>query len=280
MSTRTISHFRLIIRRACCVSVTVAFLIATPSGKGQQSQGSESASVSANDVSVAIDRAKKDDAESMLYVEKLGHAGATQAIPVLEDKFSRATDPDDAAKIAQVLVKLGDTKDPYWNLLVKRATEAIESDVPDFLNYDAQGKSKPGPSPQFISWAATHNVSANGSVEAQQAVYDFSGRVLLLGATDDPRAIPLLREGLSSPNHLIEAAAAQALAEVGDKESIPLIVAACQKAPAEGASSIAEALVYFDDATAQSTADKYMGKARADQLCQARAEGKKTPMSY
>ena len=280
MSATTISHFRLIIHRACCVSVTVAFLVAVPYGKGQQSQGSESANVSSNDLSVAIDRAKQDDADSMFYVEKLGHAGATQATPVLEDKFSRTKDPDDAAKIAQVLVRLGDKKDAYWNFLVKRATEAIQSDAPDFLNYDAQGKSEPGPSPQFASWAAAHNVSANGSADAQQAVYDFPGRVLLLGATGDPRAIPLLREGLSSPNHLIETAAALALAEVGDKESIPLIVAACQKAPAEAASSIARALVYFDDATAQSTADKYMGKARADQLRQARAEGKKTPLSY
>jgi len=55
----------------------------------------------------------------------------------------------------------------------------------------------------------------------------------------------VLRRGLLSPNYQIEIIAALGLADFGDKGSIPLIIEACSKAPAEAAAVIAEALVYF-----------------------------------
>jgi hypothetical protein len=68
----------------------------------------------------------------------------------------------------------------------------------------------------------------------------------LLALTGDPRAIPVLRRGLLSPNYQIEIIAALGLADFVDKGSIPLIIIeACSKAPAEAAAAIAEALVYF-----------------------------------
>ena len=77
------------------------------------------------------------------------------------------------------------------------------------------------------------------------------------------RGIPLLRRALQSHNYLIVAWAAKGLAQIQDKQSIPLIVAAVQRAPTEYNSLIAESLVYFDDAQAQSAVDTYMPKDKA-----------------
>jgi HEAT repeat protein len=76
---------------------------------------------------------------------------------------------------------------------------------------------------------------------------------------------------------MIEIAAAMGLAEIQDKDSIPLIIEACDRAPAEAASSIAEALVYFDDPEAQGAVGRYIRKDVAKALREERAQGKKKP---
>ena len=81
---------------------------------------------------------------------------------------------------------------------------------------------------------------------------------MLLGSTSDPGAIRLLRQAMSSPNHMIENAAAKGLAELQDKESIPLTIEACKRAPAETASAMAQSLAYFDDPEAQSVVGHYV----------------------
>jgi HEAT repeats len=228
-------------------------------------------------------------------VDMIGRGGAVEAIPLLEQHFhrilvapGRPKNPEDLsklldkAKIAQVLVKLGDRDDTYWDFLVKLATPAIESDAPDFMNSAADEKSSPGPSPAFIAWANARHVPPNGpdGTAAEDSVYIFPGEVMLLGGTGDPRAIPLLRRALSSPNHMIEIAAANGLAELQDKSSIPLIIEACQRAPAQAASVIAEPLVYFDDSDAQRAVDQYVPKEKAKLVRDAKAHGQKTPWAY
>ena len=232
-------------------------------------------------VADAIAKVKSGDFAGV-HVDLIGRAGAVEAIPILKEQFVRVHDPLDKAKIAQVLIKLGDKDDTYWDFLVKLATPALESDAPDFMNFDSQGKSSAGPSPAFIAWAKAHNVPANGpnGNAAEDSVYIFPGKVGLLGLTADPRAIPLLRQALSSPNHMIEIAAASGLAEMQDKDSIPLIIEACKRAPAEAGGVIAESLVYFDDAEAQGAVDTYIPKDTAKIIREARAQGKKTPFSY
>jgi hypothetical protein len=50
---------------------------------------------------------------------------------------------------------------------VKLATEAVESKAPDFMSYDSQGKSVPGPSLDFVAWAKAHNLSVEPMTEKQ-----------------------------------------------------------------------------------------------------------------
>ena len=215
-------------------------------------------------------------------VDMIGRAGAKEAIPALREQFERVVDPLDKAKIAQVLVKLGEANETYWNFLVKLVAPALNSDGPDFMSYDSQGKSSPGPSPAFIAWAKAHNEPANGpsGTAAQNSLYIFPGEIALLAATDDARAVPLLRQALRSPNHMVVAAASQGLAELQDAESVPFIIEACKGAPSEAASLIAESLAYFDGPDAQSAVEAYVPKARAKIIQDRRAQGKKTPFSY
>jgi hypothetical protein len=232
-------------------------------------------------VADALRKASEDTPESIYFVEQLAQAKAAQAVPMLEAKFTSTKDVLDKAHVASALVRLGDTNDIYWDFLVKQVTPALESDAPDFMNFDPQAKTGAGPSPEFVAWANAHNVPPDGpnGTAAEDAMYWFPGRVMLLGLTGDRRAIPLLRQALLSPNHMIETAAANGLAEIQDKESIPLIIEACKKAPPAAAALIAESLVYFDDAEAQSAVDTYVPKERAQMLREARAQGKKTPWS-
>lgn len=202
----------------------------------------------------AIDEVNRGNYAYVQQITKL--AGNEKAIPILEDLFAHGTDANTKPWIASELVKLGDKDNIYWDLLVKQARETVESDAPDFMNFDAQGKSSVGPSPEFVAWAKSHNVTLESV--AFEAVFPI--KLGLLAKTGDPRAIPLLRRGLLAPNHMVEAASAMGLAILKDNDSIPLIVEACKRAPSEAAGAIAMSLLQFHDPEAQSAAEPYLSK--------------------
>jgi HEAT repeat protein len=220
-----------------------------------------------------VEALKKDDGESISYfVEQIVQTHAVQAIPILKDKFVSTQDVNDKVQIASALVRLGDKDDTYWDFLVRQAAPAIESDAPPIASYDSQGKFVRGPSPEFVAWAKAHNVSLDSA--AEDSMYRSPGKVMMLAVTGDPRGIPLLRRALSSSNFMIQTFAAEGLAGMKDKDSIPLIIAACQRAPTEVAAMIAESLMYFDDPQAQSAADRYLPKESAKALREAKAKGR------
>jgi hypothetical protein len=212
-----------------------------------------------------------------IHVDMVARAGAVEAIPSLKQQFVRVDDPLLKAKIAAAIVRLGDKDDTYWNFLVALATPALESDAPDFVSYDSQGKPVSEPSPEFVAWADAHNLPRAGLLE--ESKYLLPGKVMLLGWSKDSRAIPLLRRALSSTNYMIEIAAAMGLAEIGDKDSIPFIVDAYKNAPADAAAAIAESLVYFDDDAAQGAVDQYIRKDTAKIYRDAKVHGKTKPLS-
>ncbi len=99
-----------------------------------------------------------------------------------------------------------------------------------------------------------------------------------LAQTMDKRAIPILRQALLSHNYMVEIVAANGLAKLQDKDSVPLIIEACRHAPSDAANVIAESLVYFDDPNAQNAVDTYLTKDQARSMREARAKRKK-PLS-
>jgi len=274
MSATARFHSDAIMWRAACLLVLSALLSCFAYGQAEQNPTDKPGGAIGRDrVSDTIDKARQDNPESIYHVERLAQAKAVEAIPMLEGKFARTQDALDKAHIASVLVRLGDTREIYWDFLMKLATDAVESDAPNFTGYDSQGKSVPGPSPQFVAWANAHNLPPAGLGEQQ--TYWASGPVMLLALTGDPRSSPLLRRALLSPNYTIEIAAAMGLAEIQDKGSIPSIIEACKKAPAEVAAVMARSLVYFDEPDAQNAVDQFIRKDFAKTLREARAGGKK-----
>jgi hypothetical protein len=209
-----------------------------------------------------------------VHVEMIVAARAVDAIPVLKDQFLRSQDSLDKAHIASALVRLGEKDDTYWEFLVTAATPEIDGEVPDLFSYDAQGRPAlgAGPAPEMVAWAKSHGVSLER--DPIEVMGSIMGPIKYLAMTGDRRAIPLLRRALLSPNYMIENQAALGLAEAQDVDSIPLIIMACKRAPAEPAGLIAISLIYFDDAKAQSAADRYVPKDMAKIYREARAAGK------
>jgi HEAT repeat protein len=204
-------------------------------------------------------------------VEVIAEARALVAIPDLEKQFTLVSDPIDKAKIAQVLLLLGDKKDAYWDYLAELVKPALESDAPDPAQYDAQRKQIRGVSQEFLAWAKAHGQSPGEA--AENAIYNWPGIVMLVGATRDSRALPLLRRAFSSPNPALQISAADGFAEMLDTSSVPLMIERCKNAPPDVANAIAQSLVSFDDPEAQKMVDTYVPKDVAKALRDRRMAG-------
>jgi hypothetical protein len=254
----------LVLRIALCFVLGCPLLSRLAHGQATQNTPSEL------DDAVATARSKSS-VVGPRDVVVIANAGAVQAVPSLEEQFKRANDVDTKVSIASGLVRLKDRDDTYWNFLLEQATLAVDSNIPDSVFSESQGKATIL-GPELQAWADAHNVSVNTA--GVHARYDFPSKVLDLATTGDPRGIPLLRRALKSRNYLIVTWAAKGLAQIQDKESIPLIIAAAQRAPTGFNAVIAESLVYFDDAQAQSAVDTYMPKEKATMDREEKARGR------
>jgi len=198
-------------------------------------------------------------------------SGRADVIPLLEAQFGSNQDISEKDRIAGSLVRLGDKDDTYWSFLVAQAIPAAEDDAPFFLRVDEKGKMTKEPSPDFLKWAADHHLSANQAFEKEFT--EEPGAILMLAFAQDARAIPILRRALASENFLIASEAAKGLADLGDKDSAPLIIEACSKAPADAATQIATSLVYFDSQAAKRAFDLYVPEPYASMARKGRSDG-------
>ena len=258
------------------------FLLALTVLQPNRLNGQETPSAAYPNLSTSelMNKAAPDTSESIRFVVLLGEAGATEAIPMLEAKFTRLKDEIteekiaraavtvadlDKANVASVLIQLGDKHDAYWEFLVQQASLAVHSDLPEYLTYDSEEKSQPGPSPETRTWAEKHSIQP--AAVAEESLYALPSIISLLGKTGDPRAVSLLRQALTSPNYHVEVAAARGLAKVQDSDSVPLIKGACEKAPKGVARAIAEnSLLYFKDNESQNSVAQYVPEARLKAL--------------
>ena len=247
-----------------CLRIVLAInvLLAPCAGYSQAAGTSQHKETKPN---VQSEVAKLNSGEVSPYgLHLIGNANAKQAIPALEKQFPLAEYALDKAQIAQVLVKLKDPTETYWNYLVNLITPVLDSTAPSPLATNAQGKEVQGVSPAFEAWV--DNNKLNPPTELENATYIYPAYILLLGQTDDQRAIPLLRRALSSPNHLLAISAAQGLAELQDEDGVPLIIDAAKRAPASAANLIAEPLGYFKSTEAQAALDQYVSKDRVQRV--------------
>jgi hypothetical protein len=237
--------------------VVIALLRVAAFGQAPQNQPADlGGAVNEGRLSNAIEEVKGGNYASVDQITK--EAGQARAIPILEDLFAHGANAETKPWIASELVKIGDKDNSYWNYVVEVATDELENGPPDFMSFDQDGKVLPGASPEFLKWAKAHHIATDTfSFEVVMPL-----RFGMLIVTEDPRAIPLLRRGLLSPNHLLEASAAMGLVALKDRDSIPLIVEACKRAPKEFRFAIAMSLLEFHDpevqAEAQAAAEPYL----------------------
>lgn len=247
-----------------CLLIVLAFSLIPLVASGQPTQNH------AEELATAIARVKSGD-QSARDIEIIALSKAVQAVPALEEQFSVSADVARKSKIANALVRLGDSNSTYWNYLLEQATLAVDSNVPDSLFSDSRGTivTKEA-SPELQEWAHTHNLSTDTARE--YATYDLPGKVWQLAQTGDARGIPLLRRALHARNCLVASTAAKGLAQAKDNDSIPLIIAAARRS--KGCSgAIALGLIYFDDARAQTAVDAYAPKDMARLFRDGRAQG-------
>lgn len=240
--------FRWRLSNAVICAVCIAALGGTTHSQGRQPES--------QNVDDLIERIKQGTF-TPATVNRIVQLRAVQAMPVLKQQF--AVNPDTLTKqaLASALVRLGDTEDVYWDFLVDHAKVAIENDAPFPIAFDTEGKLVPGQlSPEFLAWAKAHNMSPESASSVH--VYALPVDLTFLAVTGDPRGLAWLKRGLSSRNYFIQAVAAKGLAKLRDTDSVPVIIAACRKAPAQVAELIARALVFFDDANAQSAAETFI----------------------
>jgi HEAT repeat protein len=203
----------------------------------------------------------------LMDVEIIAEAGERAAVPQLKEQFIKSEDRNKKIKIAAALDRLGVKDDLYWDFMVQQVGPVVDS--PDPRAYDAQGKwVRDQLSPEFLKWTKDHNLPPD-------AVYQLPAIIMLFGETGDSRGIPLLRRGLLSRNYFIQAFAARGLAIAQDKDSIPLIIQACEHSPEEGVPIIASYLLYFDDSRAVAAYDKYEPQEFAKLFRDAKAMGEK-----
>lgn len=208
-----------------------------------------------------------------VHVETIVKFHAVQAIPALEEQFTRSKDDEMKAHIGSALVRLGDKHDASWRFLIDYATKALDSDPPDIASTpDAQGNPSREPPPQVVQWAKDHHLSMDAA--GDELIFRIPGAIFMLGITGDARAVPVLRRALKSHDSMVQVVAARGLALAKDKDSIPAIIEACRKAIPEAAQTIALALIYFDDPDAQKAADEFLPKDAARAEREKRMQGR------
>ena len=246
----------------------LGFLFLPYASYGQGLQGK------ADQVAASMERAKSGSF-STADIKTIAKAGvAEEAIPALEQQFARSDDVTRQGIIASGLIRLGDNGNVYWDFLLQQATLAIDSDLPDPFHDSRGNATGQQPSPELLAWTQAHHVDVSTAVESW--TYDLPGKVLRLSMTGDQRSVSLLRRALQSHNPFIVIVAAQGLAQIQDKESIPLIIEACRRFDKGIAGAIAEtALVFFDDPKAQAAVDTYVPEDHAKIRRDARAQGMK-----
>lgn len=247
--------------------------VAPPSGAAAQNQGQQLAyAADPANLPDAIGKVKSGDF-APVHLEMIATFHAVEAVPALKKQFNRAQDNLDRAQIASVLVRLGEKDGVYWDFLVGYATKALDANPPGPTDLGPEASAQADPPPEVVQWAKDNNVPIKDVGE--ELVFKMPSAVMMLALTGDERGIPVLRRALSSRDAMIQDTAAEGLALANDKDSVPLIIEACEKAPRGTAASIARALVYFDDPDAQKAVDKFMPENAARVYRESRAKGKR-----
>lgn len=166
--------------------------------------------------------------DAVELAEKSSDTGVRKA---LEDFFEETKDPFLKQLVAVRLARRSNLSNRYFEYLRWAALEAVRDVAPNVEEIDGSGTPVPKTrSSEFLQWCKEHNLDPNRQAAIELLTYPQS--VAALGATKDPRAADLLREGLTSHNLSTVYNAAYGLALIGRAEDIQPIIALAEKQPA------------------------------------------------
>ena len=229
--------------------VTAGLLGFLQSAAGSSQAGSES------DIASATKRIQ--DGNFTLHDLGVLRATHTNAAKLeLHHAFTTVEDQSTKEMVASALVAGGDQDPTYWDYLEGEARKVVGSDAPAPSEFDTGGRMSSQISPAYSAWAKAHRLSEKQAVEQN---FTNLQTIQILVDTGDKRAIPVLRQGLVSPNLMVETISAAGLAKLGDKKSEPLIEELCSRVPASVASDIAiHSLLVFQSTAAHQAARRYI----------------------
>jgi len=173
--------------------------------------------------------------------------------------FDWLDDGEGKMKVASKALRLGrkEKDEAYFRYLAELAQVAIERDVPSPMTFDEQGNWVRGKvNEAFLAWCTQHKVKA-GEI-APILAYKDPMRVKLLADPGDPRALPLLLRGLTSPNFHIRLRAAHGVGLIGEARAIAPLIQAIEKTPKRFKKEMAKELGYFDHPQVQAALERFL----------------------
>ena len=164
-------------------------------------------------------------------------SGATQSLGVFSIPI--------ASEIAFTLIRLGVADDMYFDEVAECARATIALDQPAPFLTDAKGKEDPARrNPAFENWCSLRRLEWDQCMWRMAATARAVGE---LSALKDRRSIDILRQALSTSNHVILLVAVDGLARINDTDSIPAIAESCSRFPPHLAQLIAMSATEFAD---------------------------------
>lgn len=198
----------------------------------------------------------------LFAIRRIIELGDPVVIPELEHAFAREQHDTGRQFLAAALVSLGDSHPEHFEYLTERARIAVASNLPFPVRLGARRESNGSIetySTAFLSWTRRHGNQLEAAL--WRATFEFPGALEALGEAADPRSRPILLRGLRSPNVLVVFEAALGLARLQDTAAVSSIVAAAKGMDTSERKLIAKALLYFDTATAQRSAELLINDA-------------------
>ncbi len=167
-------------------------------------------------------------------------------VSIIKKLFENSNEEVNKTLYAAILWRLGEKENLYWDYLVSKSIQAVESDMSHPLYFDDdKGKFVRGKhNPEFLDWCEKNNVDI--PLATTRYIYIYPAIIQYLGLSGDKRGFNIILTALESNNMHLVLAATNALGILNDKRGIDYIVETAKKHP-EYSYIIAPSLAYIDE---------------------------------
>jgi len=177
-------------------------------------------------------------------------------IGIIKKLFENSNEEVTKTLYAAILWRLGERENLYWEYLVSKSIQAVESDMPSPYFYDDKVEFVRGKhNPEFLDWCARNNVDIPLATTRYICIYPAI--IEYLGLSGDKRGLNIIIRALESKNLHIVLAATNALGILNDNRGIDYIINTCRKYP-EYSVIMARSLAYIDNPKAHEALKEFI----------------------